>query len=67
VFERWVTAEDADDELAALRYYRAGHVDFTVAGLLAVGFFVEASIRAIVTTRIEDIYSASCSGRSSFT
>jgi uncharacterized membrane protein YfcA len=39
--------------LAALRYYRAGHVDFTVAGLLAVGFFVGASIGAIIATRIE--------------
>ena len=28
--------------LAALRYYRAGHVDFGVAGLLAVGFFFVA-------------------------
>ena len=39
--------------LAALRYYRAGHVDFTVAGLLAVGFFVGASIGAVIATRIE--------------
>ena len=39
--------------LAALRYYRAGHVDFTVAGLLALGFFFGASIGAIVATRID--------------
>jgi len=39
--------------LAALRYYRAGRVDFAVAGLLAIGFFFSASIRAIVATRIE--------------
>jgi uncharacterized membrane protein YfcA len=39
--------------LATLRYYRAGHVDFTVAELLAVGFFVGASIGALVATRIE--------------
>ena len=38
--------------LAALRYYRAGHVDFTVAMLLAFGFFVGASIGAIVATRV---------------
>ena len=39
--------------LAALRYYRAGHVDFAVAGLLALGFFFGASIGAIVATKIE--------------
>jgi uncharacterized protein len=39
--------------LAALRYYRAGHVDFAVAGLLALGFFFGASIGALVATRIE--------------
>jgi hypothetical protein len=39
--------------LAALRYYRAGHVDFAVAGLLALGFFFGASLGAIVATRIE--------------
>jgi uncharacterized protein len=39
--------------LAALRYYRAGHVDFAVAGLLALGFFFGASIGAIIATRIE--------------
>lgn len=38
--------------LAALRYYRAGHVDFTVAALLALGFFFGASIGAIAGTRI---------------
>ncbi|MBI2834191.1 MAG: sulfite exporter TauE/SafE family protein [Acidobacteria bacterium] len=38
--------------LAALRYYRAGHVDFGVAMLLAVGFFFGASIGAIVATRL---------------
>ncbi len=26
--------------LAAMKYYQAGHVDFTVAALLCVGFFV---------------------------
>src|SRR5882724_7328757 len=39
--------------LAALRYYRAEHVDFAVAGLLALGFFFGASIGAIVATKIE--------------
>ena len=39
--------------LASVRYYRAGHVDFTVAGLLALGFFFGASIGAIVATKIE--------------
>src|SRR5262245_7476483 len=39
--------------LAALQYYRVGHVDLTVAGLLALGFFVGASIGAIIATRIE--------------
>src|SRR4029453_8215166 len=39
--------------LAALRYYRAGHVDFAVAGLLALGFFFGASIGAIIATKIE--------------
>ena len=38
--------------LATIRYYRAGHVDFVVAGLLALGFFVGASIGAIAATRI---------------
>jgi hypothetical protein len=39
--------------LAALRYYRAGHVDFAVAGFLALGFFLGASIGAVVAARIE--------------
>ena len=39
--------------LAAIRYYRAGYVDFSVAGLLAAGFFVGASIGAIAATRID--------------
>ena len=39
--------------LAALRYYRAGHVDFSVAGLLALGFFLGAFVGAVVATRIE--------------
>jgi uncharacterized membrane protein YfcA len=39
--------------LAALRYYRAGHVEFAVAGLLALGFFFGASIGAIIATKIE--------------
>jgi uncharacterized membrane protein YfcA len=39
--------------LAALRYYRAGHVDFTVAGLLALGFFFGASLGAVGATRID--------------
>lgn len=38
--------------LAALRYYRAGHVDFGVAALLALGFFFGASLGAVVGTRI---------------
>ena len=38
--------------LAALRYYRAGHVDFVVAGLLALGFFFGASIGALGATRL---------------
>jgi uncharacterized protein len=38
--------------LAALRYYRAGHVDFQVALLLALGFFFGASIGALAGTRI---------------
>ena len=39
--------------LAALRYYRAGHVDFGVAMLLAAGFFFGASIGAILATRLQ--------------
>jgi uncharacterized protein len=38
--------------LAALRYYRAGHVDFGVAGLLALGFFFGASLGALVAVKI---------------
>lgn len=38
--------------LAALRYHRAGHVDFGVAALLALGFFFGASLGAVVGTRI---------------
>lgn len=38
--------------LAALRYHRAGHVDFATAGLLALGFFFGASIGAVMATRI---------------
>lgn len=38
--------------LAALRYYRAGHVDFGVALLLALGFFFGASIGALAGTQI---------------
>jgi uncharacterized protein len=38
--------------LAALRYYKAGHVDFATAGLLALGFFFGASVGAIIATRI---------------
>ncbi|MBA3319623.1 MAG: sulfite exporter TauE/SafE family protein [Gemmatimonadales bacterium] len=38
--------------LAALRYYHAGHVDFKVAGLIALGFFFGASIGALGATRM---------------
>jgi uncharacterized membrane protein YfcA len=38
--------------LAALRYYKAGFVNFKVAGFLAAGFFLGASIGAIGATRI---------------
>lgn len=38
--------------LAALRYYRSGHVDFMVAGLLAFGFFFGASLGALGATRL---------------
>ncbi len=38
--------------LAALRYYRAGYVDFSVALLIAIGFFFGASIGALGATRI---------------
>jgi uncharacterized protein len=36
-----------------LRYYHAGHVDFVVAGLLALGFFFGASIGALAATKID--------------
>jgi uncharacterized membrane protein YfcA len=38
--------------LAALRYYHAGHVDFKVAGLLALGFFFGASLGALGATKM---------------
>ena len=38
--------------LAALRYYRSGYVDFRVAGLMAAGFFIGASIGALGATRL---------------
>lgn len=38
--------------LAELRYYKAGFVDFKVAGFLAAGFFLEAFIGAIGATRM---------------
>lgn len=38
--------------LAALRYYKAGFVNFKVAGFLVAGFFLGASIGAIGATRI---------------
>jgi uncharacterized protein len=38
--------------LAALRYHRAGHVDFAVAGLLALGFFFGAFLGALGATRL---------------
>ena len=52
--------------LAALRYYRAGHVDFAVAGLLALVFFFGASIGAIVATKIEGHILRKIFGASSF-
>lgn len=39
--------------LAALRYYRAGYVDFPVAGLLALGFFFGALVGALGATRLD--------------
>ena len=39
--------------LAALRYYRAGYVNFSVAWLLAAGFVVGAYVGAVVATRID--------------
>jgi uncharacterized membrane protein YfcA len=38
--------------LAALRYYKAGYVDFGVAGLLALGFFFGASLGALGATKM---------------
>ena len=38
--------------LAALRYYRAGQVNFAVAGLLALGFFFGGYIGGMFATRI---------------
>jgi len=38
--------------LAALRCYRTGHVDFTVAGLLALGFFFGASVGALYAVEL---------------
>ncbi len=38
--------------LAALRYHRAGYVDFSVALLIALGFFFGASIGAFGATRM---------------
>ena len=38
--------------LAALRYWKAGHVDFAVAGLLALGFFLGASLGALAAVKI---------------
>ena len=38
--------------LAALRYSRAGYVDFSVALLIALGFFFGASIGAFGATRM---------------
>ncbi len=38
--------------LAALCYHNAGYVNFTVAGLLALGFFFGASIGALAATKI---------------
>lgn len=38
--------------LAALRYYRSGYVDFSVALLIAIGFFFGASVGALGATRI---------------
>lgn len=35
-----------------LQYYRAGHVDFQVALLLALGFFIGASLGAWAGTRV---------------
>ena len=39
--------------LAAWRYHQAGYVNFNVAGWLALGFFLGASIGAVAATRID--------------
>jgi uncharacterized protein len=41
--------------LAALRYYHAGHVNFQVAMLLAVGFFVGAYFGAMGATHLNPV------------
>jgi uncharacterized protein len=41
--------------LAALRYYHAGHVNFKVAMLLAVGFFVGAFFGAMGATHLNPV------------
>jgi uncharacterized membrane protein YfcA len=41
--------------LAALRYCKAGHVDFAVAGLLAVGFFFGASLGALAAVKLDAV------------
>ena len=38
--------------LAAWRYYNAGHVDFAVAGLLALGFFIGAPFGAMGAVKL---------------
>lgn len=38
--------------LAALRYYKAGYVDFGLAGLLALGFFLGAPLGAMAATSV---------------
>ena len=38
--------------LAAMRYYRAGYVDFSLAGLLAAGFFVGAPFGAMAAVSL---------------
>lgn len=41
--------------LAAMRYYHAGHVDFKVAMLLALGFFVGAYFGAMGATNLNAV------------
>jgi uncharacterized membrane protein YfcA len=38
--------------LAALQYWRAGYVEFRTALLLAAGFFIGASLGALIATRL---------------